>query len=156
MNQVYSERLLRHGVVAMLTALLGGFGLAFSMVGSIGLSPLPPFAEWQLGTPGGWRVLHLGMMMNGLMAIVMALCLRSFSLPERRAALIYRGVLIAVWGNFCFYLMSVFAPNHGLGFESNRLGAANLPGALAYIGGIVAAVTLFAALLALLRAPRSQ
>lgn len=151
-----ADRLMRHGLVAMLIALLGGFGLAFSMLGAIAISPLPALSVPALpGTPGGWRMLHTGMLMNGLMAIVLSLCLRTLSLSARRASQIYWGTLIAVWGNFVFYLMGMLAPNHGLGFEGNRLGEASLPGVLAYLGGLVAALALVSALFLLLRSSPS-
>ena len=51
-----SHRLIRHGIAAMIVALIGGFALTFEMLQGISLSPLPVFLEYdlpQLGLKAG-------------------------------------------------------------------------------------------------------
>ena len=137
----------------MIVAMMGGFGLIFSMIGAISLSPLPVFFNMEIpGTAQGWRMLHVGMMMNGLMAIILGLALRWLIVTERGAKLVSWGTILAVWGNFLFYLFGMMAPNHGVTLQSNRLGEANLAGALSFLPGLVGVVTLLVALVVLLRA----
>lgn len=154
MSDRTSESLVRHGLVAILVALAGGFMLTFKMLGGVSFSPLPLFLEVELpGTTGGWRAVHLGMLMNGMLAIVLGLAVRRFLLADAAASRIRLGVLVAVWGNFCFYLFSMFGDNHGLTLGGNRLGAGNWAGALAFLPALVGAVTLIVAVVTLLRAP---
>lgn len=142
MRAHYSNLLIKHGLAAMLVGLLGGFLLAFSMVGGASISPLPVFFQFELpGPDSGWRILHVGTLMNGIMALALGLVMRTVHLSDRRARLIFLGIAIAIWGNFCFYLFGMFAPNHGLSIEANRLGEASMAGALAYIPAMLAAVT---------------
>lgn len=153
MNTLYSHRLIKNGILAMLFSLVAGFMLIFSMLGAISLSPLPIFIDASIpGTPQGWRIVHLGMMMNGLMAILLGASLRWLSVSTRGAAIVSWGTIIAIWGNFTFYLFGMFAPNHGLTWQTNRLGEANLAGAIAFFPALLGAVTLFVALIVLLQA----
>ena len=70
MRAFYSNRLIKHGLTAMLVGLLGGFLLAFSMVGGASISPIPVFFQFELpGPSSGWRILHVGTLMNGIMAL---------------------------------------------------------------------------------------
>lgn len=142
MRAYYSNRLIKHGLTAMLVGLFGGFLLGFSMVGGMSLSPVPVFFQFELpGTTPGWRILHIGTLMNGIMALAIGLVMRTVYLSDVRARRVFLGIAIAIWGNFCFYLFGMFAPNHGLSIEANRLGEASLAGAIAYLPAIFAAAT---------------
>lgn len=153
MTQLHSHRLIKNGILAMIISLVAGFMLLFSMIGAISLSPLPIIIDTAIpGTPQGWRIVHLGMMMNGLMAILLGASLRWLVVTGRGAAIVSWGTIIAVWGNFSFYLFGMFAPNHGVTLQSNRLGEASLAGTLAFFPALLGAVTLLVALIVLLRA----
>ena len=153
MQSHYSNVLVKNGLAAMLVALIAGFLLIFSMIGGILLSPIPYLISFDMpGTTQGWRVLHLGMLMNGLMAIALGLAMRWYALTDNTAMRIHLGTSIAVWGNFCFYLFGMFAPNHGVTLEANRLGEASLYGALAFFPALLGAITLFYATYVLFRA----
>lgn len=149
-----SESLIRNGLAGLLLALIGGFMLTFKMLGGISFSPVPLFIEYDLpGTVAGWRAVHLGMLLNGMMAIVMGMVVRLFLLSDSSANTVRWGVLIALWGNFCFYLFSMFGYNHGLTLGANRLGEGNWAGALAFVPAVVGAVTLITVVIVLLRSP---
>ena len=154
MTSITSAALIKHGLAALLVALIGGFMLTFEMLGGISFSPMPVFIEYDLpGTVAGWRAVHLGMLMNGMMAIVLGMVVRLFVLADGSANTVRWCVLVAIWGNFCFYLFSMFGYNHGLSIGANRLGEGNWAGAAAFIPAIVGAVTLITAVIVLLRAP---
>lgn len=148
MQSHYSNLLVKHGVAAMLVALVSGFLLIFSMIGGLSLSPVPILIEFDLpGTTKGWRIIHLGMLMNGMMAMIIGIVMRFLYLPDRKAFWVSVGTVIAVWGNFMFYIFGMFAPNHGLTVEGNRLGGASIAGALAFFPAVLGAITLTYALL---------
>lgn len=148
-----SNRMIKHGIVAMLLALAAGMGLIFSMIGGVSLSPIPVFFEWKIpGTVQGWRAVHIGMLMNGMMAILLGTAGRFVVLSNLRSAIVCWGTIVAIWGNFCFYLFGMFAPNHGLTTGANQLGEANLPAALAFYPAFIGIFTLSVALIILLGA----
>lgn len=154
MQTYYSNLLIKNGLVAMLLALFSGFLLIFSMIGGMSLSPLPILIEFELpGTTEGWRVVHVGTLLNGIMAIALGLSMRCFMLTDGQAFRVCMGTAIAVWGNLAFYLFGMFAPNHGVTLEANRLGEASLAGALAFVPALIGAVTLIYAVFVLFRAP---
>jgi hypothetical protein len=145
--------LIKNGAVAMVVALFGGFALIFSMVQAIPLSPLPFSLDYQIpGTPAGWRILHIGMLLNGIMALVVGLVLRSFAFTKLTSAIAAWGTVIAIWGNFAFYLFGMFAPNHGVTLQGNKLGEASIAGALAFLPAFVGAITLVIAFIVIARA----
>lgn len=155
MNGLHANRMIKHGVAAMLVALVGGFALAFSMLQGVSLSPVPVFLDIQIpGSERGWRIFHIGMLMNGIMAIALAFALRAVTVTTTGAALVSWGVVIAVWGNGMFYLFGMFAENHGLSLHESPLGDPSLSGALAFIPAIVGAVALTVALIVLLLGER--
>lgn len=154
MTSKTSEALIKNGLAGLLVALIAGFMLTFKMLGGLSFSPIPIFIEYDLpGTVAGWRAVHLGMLLNGMMAIVLGMVVRLFVLADGQANIVRWGVLIALWGNFCFYLFSMFGYNHGLSLGSNRLGEGNWAGAAAFIPAVVGAVTLITVVIVLLRAP---
>jgi hypothetical protein len=146
-----SNRLIKNGAVAMLIGMAGGFGLIFAMIGGISLSPIPVFFELEiLGSIQGWRMLHTGMLMNGMMAILLGLVLRFYVVSNLGVSVLGLGTITAIWGNFCFYLFGMFAPNHGVTTHANRLGDVNLPALLAFFPAFVGIFTLVAALIVVL------
>ena len=139
----------------MVVALVAGFLLIFSMIGGMALDPIPLLIEFEMpGTTKGWRILHLGMLMNGMMAILLATAMRNLVLSERKAYLVSTGIIIAVWGNFAFYLFGMFAPNHGVTLQGTRLGEASIAGVLAFLPALVGAITLITALVMMAGAER--
>ena len=104
------------------------------------------------GTAQGWRMVHLGTMMNGLMGVLIGLAMRRFALTDRGAATVAWGTILAIWGNFSFYVFGMFAPNHGVTLQANRLGEANWAGILAFVPAFAGAITLLVALVVLLSA----
>ena len=137
----------RNGLAGMLAGFAAGFGVVAVKIGGLSGAPLPFFIPVSLpGSAQGWLVLHLGMILNGMMAVMLANALRGMAVAPGRAAIICWGVVAAVWGNGAFYLFSMFAPNHGLTPGANALGAASLAGQLAYYPALVGAVGIIVAL----------
>lgn len=156
MRHHYSNLIVKNGLAAMLVALAAGFFLVFSMIGGASLSPIPFLIEFDLpGTTKGWRAVHIGTLLNGIMAIALGLTLRFYAVTDAQARRVMLGTIIAVWGNFCFYLFGMFAPNHGVTLEANRLGEASLAGGLAFLPALLGAITLMYAVCVLLKAEQT-
>lgn len=137
----------------MLFGLVAGFFLIFSMIGGMSLNPIPAFIGFDMpGTTTGWRITHVGSLMNGIMAIAIASAMRSVFLTDSQSRRVYLGTAIAIWGNFLFYIFGMFAPGHGVTLQDNQLGEANFAGAVAFTTGLIGAITLAWALLTILRA----
>lgn len=144
----------QHGLAAMLVGLLGGFVLVASLLGGVSASPLPFFVAVKVpGSAHGWLGFHLGMLMNGLMALVLGQVLRGRATSATRGLIISGAVIIAVWGNCAFYLFAMFAPNRGLTADANVFGPPSLWGYLAFFPALVGAVGLIAAVVLLLISP---
>lgn len=157
MQNYYSHRLIKHGVVLMLIGLAGGFGLIFSMLGGISLNPIPAFIEWDIpGTTRGWRTLHLGCLMNGIMALAIACSMRAVHVADDQARKVFMGTAIAIWCNLAFYWFGMFAPGKGLTLQDNHFGEANLAGFITFGTGVLGAITLAYALTIILRAEEHQ
>lgn len=153
MQRHYSISLIRHGLAGILFSLATGFILIFSMLGGASLSPIPILIEFTVpGTTAGWRTVHIGMMMNGIMAVALGCAMRAVYLNNTQAFRIFLGTITAVWANCMFYIFGMFAPNRGLTLESNVLGEASLAGALAFFPALIGAITLFYAVITMIRA----
>lgn len=157
MQRHYSSKLIRHGLAGILFSLAAGFILIFSMIGGASLSPIPILIEFDIpGSIKGWRGVHIGMMMNGIMAVSLGCAMRAVYLNETQAFRVFGGTIAAVWGNCMFYFFGMFAPNHGLTLEANALGEASLAGALAFFPALIGAITLFYAVTCMLGAEPSD
>ena len=89
MRQHNSNRLIKNGAVAILIGMAGGFGMIFAMIGGISLSPIPVFFGLEIpGSIQGWRMVHTGMLMNGMMAILLGLLLRFYAVSNLGAAVL--------------------------------------------------------------------
>jgi hypothetical protein len=151
-RQRHQRLMQQNGLLAIFIGLVGGFVLVASLIGGISASPLPLFVSLRVpGTSSGWLSFHLGMLMNGMMALVLERTLNTRAVSRLKGATVCWGVIIAVWGNGAFYLFSMFAPNRGL--TSNVFGPPSLFGHLAYFPAIAGAIGLMLATLLLLMAP---
>lgn len=154
-RQRHQRLMQQNGLLAILIGLVGGFVLVISLIGGISASPLPLFVSLRVpGTSSGWLSFHLGMLMNGMMALVLERTLNTRTISRLKSATICWGVIIAVWGNGAFYLFSMFAPNRGLTSDMNVFGPPSLFGHLAYFPAIAGAIGLMLAALLILMAPQ--
>jgi hypothetical protein len=153
-RQRHQRLMQQNGLLAIFIGLVGGFVLVASLIGGISASPLPLFVSLRVpGTSSGWLSFHLGMLMNGMMALVLERTLNTRAVSRLKGATVCWGVIIAVWGNGAFYLFSMFAPNRGLTSDTNVFGPPSLFGHLAYFPAIAGAIGLMLATLLLLMAP---
>lgn len=145
------HRMMKHGLIILLMGLIGGVLLAVNMVGKIALEPLPLVIDYALpGEISRWRAVHVGNLMNGLMAIGLALALVHVELSQRAEAWVSWGIVTSIWANLIFYVFGVFAPNHGVSISANPLGAASWQGVVAYVPATIAAYVSIAVVILLL------
>lgn len=135
-----------HGVLMICVALLGGVGLWMFLIG--GFEVVPGYIlHFQLpGTADGWRRMHTGPVLNGLMVIGIALVLPALGFAEKKAKILGWLIVADGWGNCIFYFFGNLAQNHGLSFGPNRLGPESIYGILAlapaYLFGAIAIIVL--------------
>jgi hypothetical protein len=133
-----------HAVLVLLAGLIAGVMLVFSLLDAVNLWPFP---VWQVSIPGstrGWQAAHVGGIMNGIMLIALAFLMGKLGLSASQYRRCAWGVIATGWGNTVFYWAGNFAPNRGLSMVDTPYGAADLAGAVAFLGGGGAMLILFA------------
>lgn len=149
--------LAKNGIVVMIIGLLGGFAWTFALLGEVAISPIPiALADSFPGEPSNWRAVHIGCLMNGMMAVALAAIMPRFNLSERDKKRIAWSVIFAIWANTVFYFANLVAPNRSLSIGGNALGEASLAGAIGYVTAIIGAVILIYALIVLVRSGKDQ
>ncbi|MFN2099986.1 hypothetical protein [Altererythrobacter sp. MF3-039] len=151
-SKSYAITIARHGFMVMLVGMIGGFAFAFALIDEVKLWPIPSaLADSFPGNPDRWRAVHVGCLLNGIMAVAFAAVADRFAPTTRQAAWIKWGTVTTVWGNASFYIFALMAPNRGLSMDGNALGAGNLAGVISFTSGMVAAFALFAVIIIFLR-----
>lgn len=153
MLTAHQRTLLRHGLIIILIGLVGGFCLLFSVLGNISFSPLPFNIDYQLpGTPAQWRAVHVGNIMNGIMAIIFALLMGHLYLSDKAKRFVTYGLVATIWGNALFYIFGIFTPNKGLSLGDNNVGEANWAAIIAFLPAFIVAFVLMLIIIILLKA----
>lgn len=79
----------QNDLLAIFIGLIGGFVLVASLIGGISASPFPFFVSLHVqGTSRGWLSFHLGMLMNGMMALVLERTLNTRAVSRLKSATI--------------------------------------------------------------------
>lgn len=133
-----------HALLVLTVGLAAGVMLVFSLLDAVNLWPFP---VWEVAIPGstrGWQAAHVGGIMNGIMLVALVLLMGKLKLTHRQYALCSWGLIATGWGNTLFYWAGNLAPNRGLSMTDTPYGAADIAGALAFLGGGGAMVLLFA------------
>ena len=139
LNQGESEHLsklaIANGMVVLFIGLIAGVMLVFSMLGGVGLWPLP-IAEVNLpGTTRGWTAAHVGGILNGVMIATIAVLMRHLEMTGKAAFWAGWGLIITGWANTIFYWAGNVSANRGLSVAATPYGPGDLAGAVAFLGG---------------------
>lgn len=140
MIATFQRRMIGHGALILLVAMVAGFGLLVSLLGGIELWPgtITPLA---LGGDGeAWRRAHLGGLLNGLLLLGFALAvpvLRFSPGPARQLCWMMIG---AGWANTLFYWAALIAPNRALSFAANRFGESSRAGIIGLAPALLFAI----------------
>jgi len=136
------NRIIRHALWVILIGLLGGFGMAFAMIGEVRISPVPALSDSFFGDVASWRAVHIGCLTNGILALALAANLKRFAITDKRRGRIALAMMLTLWGNTVFYLMNIWAANRSLSFGDNALGESSVWGMIGYATAILAALAL--------------
>lgn len=148
----YQRLLVQHGLIILFLGLVGGFMLLFAVLGQISLSPIPlAFGYVIPGEPAQWRAVHVGNIMNGLMAIIFALLIPMLTLSEKATRFIAIGLVCTVWGNALFYIFGILTPNKGLSLGDNPVGEANWAAPISFMPAFIVAFVLMVIVVVMLR-----
>ncbi len=146
-----ARNLLIHGLLVLTSALLLGFVYMVFLVGALDLRPLPMNIQIALpGTEHGWRVAHVGSLLNGTFAVALAFALDKALLTPRARAWAGRLIVFAIWVNVGFYVLANFAPNRALSWNANHFGEASLAGMLAFVPAVFGTMTAIAGVVMIL------
>lgn len=148
----HQRLLVQHGLIIMLLGLIGGFMLLFAALGQISLSPLPLVFDYVIpGDAAQWRAVHVGNIMNGLMAIIFALLIPMLTLSAKTTRLISIGLVCTIWGNALFYIFGILTPNRGLSLGDNPVGEASWAAPIAFLPAFIVAFVLMVIVVVMLR-----
>ena len=139
LNKDESERLsklaIANGMAVLFIGLAAGVMLIFSMLGGVGLWPLP-IAEVNVpGTIRGWTAAHVGGILNGVMIATIAVLMRHLEMIGKAAFWVGWGLIITGWANTIFYWAGNMSSNRGLSVAATPYGPGDMAGAVAFLGG---------------------
>lgn len=120
------KRLIGHGALMLLVAMLAGLGLLVSVIGGLELWPGHLVEIGLPGSTAGWVRTHVGGILNAMLVIVVALLLPGLGFAAAPAGRIGLFMVGTGWANTLFYWAAMWAPNRALTFGDNRLGSSNL------------------------------
>jgi hypothetical protein len=152
----FQRKLVAHGTLILLIAMLSGIGLLASLIGGLELWPGHIMAFDMPGNPSAWARTHVGGLLNALLIFVIALLLPGLGFAESRARLVGTLIVGTGWANTLFYWAAMFTPNRALTFGDNRLGASNWAAVVGLMPALIfVLLSLFAVALIALQAWRS-
>ncbi|WP_299850849.1 hypothetical protein [uncultured Roseovarius sp.] len=150
-DHIHANRLIKHGILVMIIGLLSGFGLTFSILGQVSLSPIPFVIDVQMpSSTEAWARIHTGCLMNGLMLLAFAALLPRFAMSEHSIGKITKMFVFVAWANVLFYVFGALSPNRGLALSETPAGPANWASYIAYIPAVFAALLLLLVLVKML------
>ncbi len=133
-----------HALIVIIFGLLGGFMLIFGLVGGLEIFPGMIVEMPYYGTTEGWVRAHSGGITNGLLMIVVALCLPYIKFGEGMTKLTVYGIIFMGWANTAFYWFGNAAANRALTFGDNPQGETDLFGLIGVSGAFFGAfLTIF-------------
>ncbi len=132
--------LIGHGSLVMIVGLIAGIILVFSMVEGIRLWPFIDMDMAIPGSPRGWQAAHVGGMMNGLMMILMAMCVARLRVSAGQMRYIFWAFVVTGWANTIFYWCGNLSMNRALSVVGNRFGEGDIFGAIGYLAAAPAIV----------------
>ena len=157
MIETFQRRMIGHGALILLGAMVAGCGLLVSLLGGIELWPgrITPLA---LGGDGeAWRHAHLGGLLNGLLLLGIALAMPVLRFAPGLARQLCWMMIGTGWANTLFYWAAIVAPNRALSFAANRFGESSLAGIIGLAPALLfVIVSMFATGLVVRQAFRTQ
>ena len=119
------KTMIGHAALIILVAFVAGLGLLVSLLGGIEVLPGHIVTVPIFGTEDGWRIAHLGGLVNGMFVWLVALCLPVLRGSARFTRTLANMLIGTGWANTLFYWAALLSPNAALSFGPNRFGSAN-------------------------------
>lgn len=153
---VPQTRVLTHSLYSLTLGLVGGICLIYSALNEVSIWQV---GRWTWSLPGDvslWRALHVGPLLNGVMAITLMYISRSLQANTQQANRIAYALILMVWGNGLFYVFRIWGNTRGLAVESLQFGAGNIADYVAMLAASLAMVTTFYAVFFLTKLGRTK
>jgi hypothetical protein len=131
------RRMVGHGALMLLMAMVAGVGLLVSVLGGFEVWPGHILPIDLPSNPSGWVRTHVGGILNALLVMVVALLVPGLGFAEDKARRLALLVLGTGWANTLFYWAAMLAPNRALSFGDNRLGAASWAGVVGLLPALL-------------------
>jgi styrene-oxide isomerase len=144
--------IIAHGALMLFVGLVAGVMLTFAMLQGVKIWPILDIPMDIPGSILGWKAAHVGGMMNGIMLMVVALCLSKVILSAASSRFMFYALVLTGWGNTIFYWFGNFSMNKGLSVGATPYGEGDLYGAIAFISAGSVMILTFIASLMLVRA----
>lgn len=145
------RRMVGHGALILLVAMVAGVGLLVSVVGGVEFWPGRILPIEMPSNQAGWVRTHVGGILNALLVMVVALLLPGLGFKEPAARRIALFIVATGWANTLFYWAAMWAPNRALTFGDNRLGGASWIGIVGLTPALLAVLISIVAVAAIVR-----
>jgi hypothetical protein len=149
MHASIQRRMVGHGGLMLLIAMLAGVGLLISLLGGLELMPGQILPILTAGDSQTWVRIHIGGMLNAFLVFLVALLLPVLAFSEKASRRIGWAFIGTGWANTLFYWAALFASNRALTFGPNRFGPANLASVVGLLPALIFVVISLAAVAAL-------
>lgn len=145
------KRMVGHGAIVMIIALVAGFGLVFSLIGGAEVFPGVILQFDVPSDPAGWARTHAGGLMNGMMVLLFVPLLAAMQLPDRMEFQLYWMLVGTGYANTLFYWGGMLSPTRSVTFGDSPLGATNIFGVIGALPAFIFAFILIYAMVILAR-----
>ncbi|MGR8947766.1 MAG: isomerase [Gammaproteobacteria bacterium] len=132
----YQRIMIGNGMLVILVAMLAGFMLMFNLIGGVEVWPGTILTVPMYGTEAGWVRAHSGGVTNGLLVLVVALCLPKLNLSERMQKWSAYGFIYVAWSFTIFYWLGNASSNRALTMGESALGKPDLIGLIGFLPGL--------------------
>ncbi len=145
------RRMIGHGAIVTLMALVAGFGLTMSLVGGFEIFPgnILPFEL--PGDSRAWARTHAGGLMNGMLVIVVALVMFAMRIDGDLERRLYWMLIGTGYANTIFYWGGLFSQTRAITFGDNRFGETNIAGVLGFAPALIFSFVTCAAFFMIIR-----
>jgi len=131
------RKMVGHGAIVTLLALLAGFGLIMSLIGGFEVFPGQILGFELPGDNRAWARAHAGGLMNGMLVILVALVMYAMRIEGAVANRLYWMLVGTGYANTVFYWGGLLSQTRSLTFGDNRFGETSVAGVIGFVPALV-------------------
>lgn len=146
-----ARRMIGHGCVLFLIALVAGFGLVMSLIGGFEILPGLTLLFELPGDSSAWARTHSGGLLNGLMVFIFALMIHAMDIKGVLATRLFWMIVGAGYANTIFYWGGMLSETRALTFGDNVFGETSLIGVIGLLPAFIFAFITMIAVFMLMR-----